>query len=526
MARTAVIVAALCVLAPIAVVASGSPVPTDRSAGADRTPVVSGPSASLLEQRSNASVPLGAPPATPPGNTTAYLAIPPANVSNATVSGVDLDVAGALAADAAATDGRLLSLTIDERLSRANTTAEKRVVIRRTGTRIERRIDRLRTEQRRTIEDYSDDGRSTKAFLDALARIETRARQLRGSIARLETAAASIPGTALGGRSVDAWARDRLVELGLFASPVRQGVLAALEGSDPIAVYAEVSETGVVLAAIDNGRYVREAYLPTERDEGPPEGPASISGALGRVIEVYPWAWNHSTGVRSAGGPGAGSYRFTLFHQQGRLSTYLDSETGAVFREIQAKPLRGVPTAPAVTASEAGLRVAVNRTYATGPMNVSVTAAGSGEPIDATVSIEDRTVGRTGSKGYLWAISPRGIINVTVADGNRTATVRLAADPRLAAGDGEARSSIAARTPSPPESRPTTPVNESTPPANRSTLLANGSTSLRNESALPPGTPPTGSRADSPIANGSDQNATATTAGNRSAPAIAPWVSA
>jgi hypothetical protein len=185
-----------------------------------------------------------------------------------------------------------------------------------------------------------------------------------------------------------------------------------------------------------------------------------------------------------------------------------------------------VPTAPAVAASEAGLRVAVNRTYATGPLNVSVTAAGSGEPIDATVSIEDRTVGRTGSKGYLWAISLRGTINVTVADGNRTATVRLAADPRLAAGDGEARSSIAARTPSPPESRPTTPVNESTPPANRSTLLANGSTSLRNESALPLGTPPTGSRADSPIANGSDQNATATTAGNRSAPAIAPWVSA
>ena len=517
MDRTAAVVAALCVLAPMAVVASGAPVPADRSAGADRTPATPGPATSPIEQRSDASEPLGAPPVTPPENTTAYLAIPPENVSNATVSEVDLGVAGTLAADAAATDGRLLSLTIEERLSRANTTAEKRVVIQRAGARIERRIDRIRTEQRRAIEGYSDDERSTKEFLDTLARIETRARQLRGSIARLETAAASIPGTAIGGRSVDVWARNRLVELGLFTSPVRQGVLTALRGSDPVAVYVEVSETGVVLAAIDNGRYVREAYLPTERDDGPPDGPTSISGALSRVRSIYPWAWNHSTGVRSAGGPGAGSYRFTLFHQQGRLSTYLDSETGTVFREGQAKPLRTLPTAPAVTASEAGLQVAVRRTYATGPMNVSVTAAGSGEPIDATVAVDDRTVGRTGSRGYLWAVAPRGSLNVTVTDGERTATVRFAADPRLATDDGGARSSIAARTPSSPGSQPAATANGSTP-------STNGSTPLRNESALPPGTRSTATGTTTPTENGSKPNATVTATENRSAPAIAPGI--
>jgi hypothetical protein len=514
MDRTAAIVAALCVLAPMAVAASGAPVPTDESAGTAQVVAASDPSASPIERRSNASEPLGAlgaPPVTPPENTTAYLAIPPENVSNATVSGIGLDIGGALAADAAATDSRLLSLTIEKRLSRANTTAEKRVVIRRTGARIERRIDQLRTEQHRAIESYSDGERSTSEFLGTFARIETRSRELRRSIARLETAAASVPGTALDGRSVDSWARNRLVELGLFTSPVRQGVLAALRGSDPLAVYVEVSETGVVLAAVDNGRYVREAYLPTEREGGPPEGPASISAALDRVIEVYSWAWNHSTGVRSAGGPGAGSYRFTLFHRQGRLSTHLDTESGTVFREVQTKPLRTLPTARAVTASEDGLQVAVNRTYATGPMNVSVTATGSNEPIDATVSIGDRTVGRTDSRGYLWAISPRGTVNVTVADGERTATVRFAADPRLATGEREARSDIAARTPSPPGSQPTTPANESTPPANRSTLPANGSTPLRNESALPPGAPSTGIGTTAPIENRSEPNATVTT---------------
>jgi hypothetical protein len=438
-----------------------------------------------LEQRSNASSSLGAPPTIPPGNTTAYLTIPPGNVSNATVSEVGLDVGGALAADAAATEGRLRSLAIEERLSRANSTAESRAVIRRMGARIESRINGLRAEQRRTIESYSDGERSTGEFLGTLARIETRSQELRRAIARLETAADSIPGTAIDERSVDAWARDRLVELGLFASPVRQGILAALEGADPVTVYAEVSETGVVLAAIDDGRYVREAYLPTERDEGPPEGPGSISAALGRVIEVYPWAWNHSTGVRSAGSPGAGSYRFTIFHRQGRLSTHIDSETGAIFREIQANPLQTVPTAPPVTESEDGLRVAVRRTYATGPMNVSVTASGSGEPIDATVVVENRTVGRTGSGGYLWTIAPQGTVNVTVADGERTATVRFAADPRLATGDGTTRSDIAARTPPPPGRRPTLPANESTPSTNGSTTTGDGSSATGNRSTPP-----------------------------------------
>lgn len=501
MGRTAAIVAALCVLSSVAVAATGS-IAVDEA----------GRATTGAMERSGAIDGSAPVVTTPPQNTTAYLAIPPANVSNATTADADLDVGGALALDAAATSEAIPALALDERLSRANTTAAKQVVIERTGSRIERRIDRLLVRQRAAIEAYSDGERSTREFVGTLARIETRASALRRTIDRLDSAAASVPGTAIGGESVDSWARDRRVEVGLLTSPIRAGVVGALRGIDPIETYVEVTDTGVVLATVDNGRYVREAYLPAERDDGPPDGPDSTSAALDRVRTVYPWAWNHSTGFESAGGPAAGSYRITLFHQQGRLATHLDPGTGTVFREIQVKPLNRVPTAPPVTASEDGLRMGVHRTYATGPMNVSVAEAGTGEPANATVLVDNRTVGRTGPGGSLWTITPRGEVNVTVSSGERTVTVRFASNPQLTTNEQTAPGATPL-TPSASGEGPTLPGNAtvaengSTPPSEARPTGAGNDTDTDTETETGTGTG---------TENDPGPNASAVPAGDRS----------
>ena len=455
MHRTVAVVAVLCLCSSVAVVAGG-PVTTATTATAmaDRgsEPSTLDPSTPVL--------------ATAPNDTTSYLAIPPENVTNATVTEASLDVGGALAADAAATKGRVAALAIDERLSRANTTAAKQVVIRDAGERIEGRIDRLSTSQRAAIAAYSNGGETTREFVYTLAHGQVRASELLGAVSRLETAAASVPGTAIGGESVASWARDRRVELGIVTSPLRGRLVGAFRGFGPIGVYVEVGNTGVVLATTDRGRYVRDSYLPADRADGPPDGPAGLSAALDRVIALYPWAWNTSTGVESAGGPAAESYRITVFHRQGRLTTHLDPRTGSVFREVQVKSLRRVPTAPPITATGEGLDVAVRRTYATGPMNVSVTEATSGEPVNATVVVDDRTVGRTGLDGSLWAISPRGELNLTVTDGDRVVTTRFASSSRAATGDDGATAEGTAMPP--PADRPAATGTRSPPPGNRS----------------------------------------------------------
>ena len=504
MHRTVAVVAALCVLSPAAIAATASPV-TEQSSRA--TPpgsasAASVPTTPIPPVRAGRPNAIASPPAvlaTPAENTTAYLAIAPGNVSNATTTAVTLDVGGALAVDTAATEGRIGTLTIDERLSRANTTAAKRAVIREVGTRIERRIERLGAEQRAAIEAYEGGELRTREFVRTLGRIQVRAVRLRGTIDRLETAAVSVPASAINGTSVDSWARDRRVRVGLLTSPLRREIVAALRGIDPVTVYVETADTGadgadggVVLATIDNGRYVRDAYLPAERDDGPPNEVGSILTALDRVSAAYPWAWNASAGVESAGGPAAGSYRFTLFHRQGRLTTHLDAESANVFREIQVKRLRAVPTAPPVAVAEAGLGVQVGRTHITGPMNVSITAAGGGRAANATVFVDDRIVGRTGPDGSLWAITPRGEVNVTVVNGESTATVRFASDPRSTAEDGTGSTGSAGS------------ANESIPSANGS-ASAPGDRSEMVETGSDPEADPsteTGLGAE----NGSDTN--------------------
>jgi hypothetical protein len=360
----------------------------------------------------------------PSPNATSYLAIRADNVTNATTAGVGLDVGGALAIDADATAGAIQTETIGERLTRANTTMAQQAVFQAAAAGVETRIARLATDQRAAISAYSDGDRSTRAFVGSLSRIETRARRLSEAVSTIETEAAMVPGVAIDGRSVGAWARNRRVALGQLRSPVRAAVVDAKRNGDSLSVYVEVSETDVVLATIDNGRYLREAYLPSARTGGRAGGPQSVSAGLDVVSGAYPWAWNHSTGVESGGGPDAGSYRFTVFHQRGRLTTSLDPATGSIFNEIQVEALRTLPTMRSASMNETGLSLVVERTHPTGPMNVSVTNE-TGGPVNATLAVEGRTVGSIGTDGHQWAITPRGEINVTVTDGGRTATVRF-----------------------------------------------------------------------------------------------------
>lgn len=435
MRPTALIVASLVVLSSAAIAATAGP---SNSVVADRSgivPTASGLPAAIASTTDPMAIDPATPGATAPGspadlasppqNTTAYLVIPSGQVLDETTERSDLDVAGAVGVDGAPIGGQLATIGLEDRLAAADTTTAKRAIIADTATGIDGRIDRLERDQAAAIEAYNDESISAREFVYRLATIATRAAAVRTQVDRLDSAATSVPGTSIDGQPVDGWARDRNVELSVFTSPVRDAIVRAFDGEGAISVYIETTEDGVVLATIDRSRYVREAYLPGERDDGSTDGPNSISEALDRVAEVYPWAWANSTGVESGGGSRAGAYQFTLFHQQGRLTTHLDPDTGAVFREVQSKVLGTVPMGPTVSATNDGLRLHVASTHPTGPMNVSVTDAETGEPVNTTVAVDGRTVGRTASDGQLWAIALRGEFNVTATDDDDTVAVSV-----------------------------------------------------------------------------------------------------
>lgn len=193
------------------------------------------------------------------------------------------------------------------------------------------------------------------------------------------------------------------------------------------ATYLSVAgEHGLVVATVADGTLHRETLEADQRRIGGPDTFADaeepeISVALQRAAEMYPWAFEAGSAAQPLRGYGNTTvYRITAEHPQGRLSTYLDGSTGNPFYETQHLRAGALPVTDRVSATANGLRMTVNRTHATGPMGVTVVREATGSPVDAAVSVDDATIGRTGEDGWLWTVQPAESATLTASTGENT----------------------------------------------------------------------------------------------------------
>ncbi|WP_435076411.1 DUF7096 domain-containing protein [Halococcus sp. AFM35] len=388
-------------------------------------------------------------PVSPVTNTSEYLTITPTALETASYRQASLDVSGALALDTRGLAGRYRQLVLDERFAATDSTSARRDMLRASAARIEARIDELRQRQSAAVGKYNNGTISAREFVIELARIDTAAGRLGTAADRVAARARSIPGSTIGGQPATSWARNRRVELGPLGGPVRDRIAETLRGENTVPLdaanapnlegveagpderlealdlYVETSGEGLVLATVDEGRYYREASLPTERNNTTGGELTDITAALDRVAERYPWTWNHSVTTDSSGDRRAGIYRFTLFYDHGRLTTHLDRRSGEVFAEQQRKRLSGVPTTEPVSETAGDLRLTINRTYPTGPLELALMNR-DGEPVDGRIIVGNRTVGRTGTDGHLWTVAPRGSAPVVARTNERS--IRIGTD--------------------------------------------------------------------------------------------------
>jgi hypothetical protein len=394
------------------------------------------------------AAPSAARPATPVTNTSAYLTIAPGALETSSYRRATLGVSSTLALDTHGLTARFRQLTLDERFAATTDANARRAQLRATAARIEVRIDRLRERQSAAIRAYNNGSLSAREFVVELAHIGATAEQLETAADRVAERASSVPRSSIDGLPAAIWARNRHVALGPFQGPVRERIRKTLRGEnterigeaaptgldrigetrskrlESLRLYVETSKNGLVMATVDAGTYYREAYLPGERN-ATRGGISDITDALVRVKERYPWAWNHSASTDSSGNRRAGIYQFTLFHEHGRLTTYLDRDSGLVFAEQQRKKLRSIPTAAPVTDSTGRLQLSVNRTHPTGPLELSFSTT-DGEPVDGRIAVNGTVIGRTGADGHLWTVAPRG--NFTVVAHANEKTVRIETD--------------------------------------------------------------------------------------------------
>ncbi len=350
----------------------------------------------------------------------------PSGVTRRTYAQADLDVASAVSVGATRIGGRHAELTLAERLERTDSPSARLAVATDTLAGIERRLDRLDDRQRRLLTAYSEEGVSTRTFLRRLGTVRVAAAQERALLDRVAERAEGSTRLSLPVETQTRVARLRGTLVAL-PNPVVDRVVAGTTGADdPGTVYLQAASGGFVAATLDDGVYLRQATLRTDRSPGQSNQFTSITAAYDRAGELYPWVFENAIGSPSLSGFGDSSvYLVESSHPQGDLQAYLDGATRNVFHETQANAPETVPVALTRTASTERLRLQVNATHATGPMWVTVTRPGgpNATAVDATVRVNGQRVGTTGADGRLLTLQPAGSFRVNATAGTANVTL-------------------------------------------------------------------------------------------------------
>lgn len=332
-----------------------------------------------------------------------------------------MDVATAIAVQHDAATARLDRYALAERFANTDSTEARKTLLFESATAVEIRVASLRDDERSLRAAYMARDIDTETFVQRLARLHARVSGLRAALAGVQAHADEIPEFSIRGRV-------RLLDAALFGfeGPVRARALVAMRGeAQPTRLFVTVSETGVVLSTIEDGRFVREAYRADHRDTEAVSG-MSVNEAAALAEQLYPVAYNATTSIRTGIiGLSGGLYRLDIELRQGVVTSYLDGATRSIFFEVQERRLDLLDPRPAAIGVENDTRLVVNRSYAGGPLRVTVTAAETGEPLPSTIVVKgSRFV--TGSDGSLWTLAPAAPFEVTAIGprGNVTVSVR------------------------------------------------------------------------------------------------------
>lgn len=344
--------------------------------------------------------------------TAEYLAPAPGDVDRTGQRTTSLDVAAAVGSNAGELRVTYRQAAIDRDYREAETVDERRAVIRNGTEAMTERVDRLEQKEREAVQRYSDGEMGETELLRTLAIVHREAAATESTLSWLATRA-----DRLGMDETERAISVEQIRLVPLQGPVRASVDESLDGEQDVRVHVDTSGRGIVLATMDETpdgepRYVREANDPTAKTVNIEDRYGGrLAPAEERIEELYPWvAENGNPSVSLWGPPQVRLYRFTYAHPHGELDLYLDSGSADVLQETQRKDPEVVPT-DAAEVGEADLRMTVETTRAGGPLGVTVTDASTGEPVDADVAVDNRTVGSTGGETF-WGVAPRGDVTV------------------------------------------------------------------------------------------------------------------
>jgi hypothetical protein len=345
---------------------------------------------------------------------------------------VTIDVGGSLAGDSTSLHAHYSANRIDSAYESARTSADRQAALVTAADRIEARIETLETRQERALSAYNDGDITARQFLRELSVIDRGARTLEDAVSRLDSHNGELSTPAVSADRIATF-KAQLIPL---RGPVRSQVGQAMAGGSSLRVHIETSSDGIALATIVDGnraRYLREAYVPEHRDaDGTDQWEGDLGEAVDRFPELYPWTWSHkqSLDIPQTSLNVVGVYPITVTYPTGSprntVTTYLDGSTETAFREVQIQDLQTVRFSGTVENTSGDLVVQVNRTYAGGPFEIQVRDNATREPVEASILVNGRSIGGTGSNGHRYAVTPSGTFTVTAVHEGEAVSVTAA----------------------------------------------------------------------------------------------------
>jgi hypothetical protein len=410
-----VVVAILLLIVPIA----GT---TGPAAGSD-SPAIEAPEPAL---------PQTAPSQVDPSNLTFRTLSAPAE-ADARVGSASrgANIGPALSFSVADTGAAIETAVVVDRIENAETSTERQQLILAALSRVERDEVSLHSRQSAAFSAHASGNISDRELLDELVRIAATAREYDERLDTIDALAEETDGFSAPTRL------DELqVALQVYEGPVRDVALSTARGEVSAAeIHVESTEESVTLATIVDGQYVRETFRNDRLDRG--GGAISNDVAINVTKASYP----ETAALREPDAFGAGAVqRITIPHEYGTLRTFVSGGTEQVFVEHQRIDLGTFPDTERVSESGDGFNVVVERSYAGGPVIVTVRDEETGEPapgVTVTKSVgggDSRAIGATNVDGVVRTLSPAESYRITVVDEPRVVVVdelQPIATPRL-----------------------------------------------------------------------------------------------
>lgn len=364
------------------------------------------------------------------------LSIPSDEITRSEVTRQSVDLGQAVEFGVNATSMRLETESTVERISSLERSDQRQRLLLGELNRIEQQVITLNGDQRSAVEAYGAERISSRTLLVQLASVSARASALEERRQRLADLAERTEGFSYSSQRLESLRR----ELDTLTGPVRSYAVKTIRGDVPAGrFYVATGPESVVLSTVTEDEYVREAYRGDRRDQD--ENRISPQDAVNATARSYPKIWRQKTDYTVLGA--GDNYLVQVPYDTGRLSAFVDSGSGEVFKEFQRRQLNRSTVNQTRTRSQNGLRLTISRSYPGSPLYVNLTDADTDEPIAANITIgpaenDSTLIGRTDANGELWTVTPDYRFTIFAIKGNSFVfiTVDPTSPPQAALSNG------------------------------------------------------------------------------------------